>query len=179
MPHPGPVCPAAWAQAAAQGSGMAGLGDKGGGWQGSPALMCHTCTGPGAEAHHHLPAGRQPSFQLGAVLHPRRGQRWRRDPSPAHVSPRQSPLGVVRPVWFGLQHLAVLESTAAWPRVGLLQGLQMGKFCEPRSGVGLWWGLQELGLGVWGVTQPGRDVHLGPGPTSACAQTWEERLLRK
>ena len=164
MPHPGPVCPAAWAQAAAQGSGMAGLGDKGGGWQGSPALMCHTCTGPGAEAHHHLPAGRQPSFQLGAVLHPRRGQRWRRDPSPAHVSPRQSPLGVVRPVWFGLQCLAVLESTVARPTVGLLQGLQLGKCCEPHSGVGLQWGLRELGLGVGGSPSLGEMPTWGLAP---------------
>ena len=154
-------------------------GDRGGGWRGSPALMCHARTGPGAEAHHHLPAGRQPSFQLVAALHPRRGQRRRQDPSPAHVSSRQSPLGVVRPVWFGLQSSAVLESTVAWPTVGLLQGLQLGKCSEPHSGVGLQWGLQELGLGVWGVTQPGGDVHLGSSPTSAHAQTWEERLLKK
>lgn len=147
--------------------------------------MCHTCTGPGAEAHHHLPAGRQPSFQLGAVLHPRRGQRWRRDPSPAHVSPRQSPLGVVRPVWFGLQHLAVLESTAAWPRVGLPQGLQLGKFCEPRSGVGLWWGLQELGLGVWGGhpawerCPPGPWPHISTCPDLGGAAAEEIKLLRE
>ena len=30
MPHPGPVCPAAWAQAATQGSGVAELGTKAG-----------------------------------------------------------------------------------------------------------------------------------------------------
>lgn len=36
MPHPGPVCPAARAQAAAQGSGVAGLGDRGGGLVGEP-----------------------------------------------------------------------------------------------------------------------------------------------
>lgn len=118
--------------------------------------MCHARTGPGAEAHHHLPAGRQPSFQLVAALHPRREQRRRQDPSPAHVSPRQSPLGAVRPVWFGLQCLAVLESTVARPTVGLLQGLQLGKCCEPHSGVGLQWGLWELGLGVGGHPASGR-----------------------
>lgn len=139
-------------------------GDKGGGWRGSPAFMCHARTGPGAEAHHHLPAGRQPSFQLVAALHPRREQRRRQDPSPAHVSPRQSPLGAVRPVWFGLQCLAVLESTVARPTVGLLQGLQLGKCCEPHSGVGLQWGLRELGLGVGGSPSLGEMPTWGLAP---------------
>ena len=55
---------------------MAGLGDKGGGAGGGALPSCaHARTGPGAEAHHHLPAGRQPSFQLVAALHPRWGGR--------------------------------------------------------------------------------------------------------
>ena len=154
-------------------------GDKGGGWRGSPAFMCHARTGPGAEAHHHLPAGRQPSFQLVAALHPRREQRRRQDPSPAHVSPRQSPLGAVRPVWFGLQCLAVLESTVARPTVGRATGTSTGEVLRASFWGGPAVGTAGTRLGCRGVTQPRGDAHLGPGPTSARAQTWEERLLKK
>lgn len=39
-PHPGLVCPGAWAQASAHCSGVVGLGAEAGGWLGSPGLTC-------------------------------------------------------------------------------------------------------------------------------------------
>ena len=67
-------CPGLW-------RGRAG-GQRRGAGGGALPSCAHARTGPGAEAHHHLPAGRQPSFQLVAALHPRRGSETETGPLP-------------------------------------------------------------------------------------------------
>lgn len=180
-PRPPPTAPAWWGWGQRQGAGWG-------------ALASRACarTGPGAEAHHHLPAGPQLSFHLVAGLHPRgvgEGQRRGQEASLAKSHPDsllwvlsgQSGLDFTAWFWNLPQH------SPAGPRGGAAIATPAGSHETP-SGVGLGlslgWALQELGLGVrccpvWGRCPPGPWPDTSMSPALGAAAAEEIKLLRE
>lgn len=127
------------------------------------ALSSQACAraGPGAEAHHCLPAGQQHHSRLAAGL----AQGEEEGPSPAQLPCGWSPLTAVSSLWFGLHGLAVLEPAMAqpgWPswrhKAGPAVGTSTWK--EEQDRFGRWGGGCRNSAWASDVAQSGGDAHL-------------------